>query len=70
MPSAALAKVFGHGLTGLKMGISGNNLLRFTHYTGYDPEVSAFGTSSVGSNFDIVSAPPTKRVLMHVGFEF
>ena len=70
VPSAALAKVFGHGLTGLKMGISGNNLLRFTHYTGYDPEVSAFGTSSVGSNFDIVSAPPTKRVLMHVGFEF
>ena len=66
----ALRGLFSSWVQGVKVGVSGNNLLRFTKYSGYDPEVSALGTNSVGSNFDIVSAPYTQRVLFNVGFEF
>jgi hypothetical protein len=65
-----LQRVFGNHVKGLKFGVSGNNLVTITKYTGYDPEVSAFGQTSVGSNFDIVSAPYTKRLLFHLGIDF
>jgi hypothetical protein len=55
---------------GLKLGISGMNLFTITRYTGFDPEVSAFGQTSVGSNYDIVGAPYTKRLLFHLGIDF
>ncbi len=61
---------FGGHVKGMKLGISANNLLTITKYTGFDPEVSAFGQTSVGSNFDIVSAPYTKRILFHLGIDF
>ncbi|MFL9484316.1 SusC/RagA family TonB-linked outer membrane protein [Chitinophagaceae bacterium LWZ2-11] len=65
-----LQKFFGNYVKGLKFGISANNLITITKYTGFDPEVSAFGQSSVGSNYDIVSAPYTKRVMFHLGIDF
>lgn len=64
-----LQKIFNGHLKGLKLGISGNNLIRITKYTGFDPEVSAFGQTSVGSNYDIVGAPYTKRILFHLGID-
>ncbi|MBB5635012.1 TonB-linked SusC/RagA family outer membrane protein [Pedobacter cryoconitis] len=65
-----LQRLFGNAVKGLKVGVSGNNLFTITKYTGLDPEVSAFGQTSVGSNYDIVSAPYTKRFLFHLGVEF
>ena len=65
-----LQRFFGNRIKGLKLGISGNNLITITKYTGYDPEVSAFGQTSVGSNYDIVSAPYTKRLIFHLGIDF
>ena len=65
-----LQKLFGHAIKGMKIGVSGSNLLTITKYTGLDPEVSAFGQTSVGSNYDIVSAPYTKRFLFHLGLDF
>jgi TonB-linked SusC/RagA family outer membrane protein len=65
-----LQRVFGSHVKGLKFGVSGNNLVTITKYTGFDPEVSAFGQTSVGSNYDIVSAPYTKRLLFHLGIDF
>ncbi|WP_143307225.1 SusC/RagA family TonB-linked outer membrane protein [Chitinophaga vietnamensis] len=64
-----LERLFGHHIKGLNFGISANNLFTITKYTGYDPEVSAFGQTSVGSNYDIVSAPYTKRIVFHLGVE-
>jgi TonB-linked SusC/RagA family outer membrane protein len=66
----SLKKLFGDHVKGVKLGISGNNLLTISKYTGLDPEVSAFGQTSVGSNYDIVSAPYTKRLLFHLGLDF
>ncbi|MBN9382247.1 MAG: SusC/RagA family TonB-linked outer membrane protein [Chitinophagaceae bacterium] len=65
-----LSRIFGSKIKGMHVGISGYNLLTITKYTGFDPEVSAFGQTSVGSNFDIVSAPYTRRILFHLGFDF
>ncbi|NHA03482.1 SusC/RagA family TonB-linked outer membrane protein [Mucilaginibacter sp. HC2] len=65
-----LQRMFGNFIKGMRLGVSGNNLLTITKYTGLDPEVSAFGQTSVGSNYDIVSAPYTKRVLFHLGVDF
>jgi len=65
-----LQQMFGNHIKGMRLGISGNNLLTITKYTGLDPEVSAFGQTSVGSNYDIVSAPYTKRILFHLGVDF
>ncbi|RBL92000.1 SusC/RagA family TonB-linked outer membrane protein [Chitinophaga flava] len=65
-----LQKYLGSRIHGIKVGVSAQNLLTITKYTGFDPEVSAFGQTSVGSNYDIVSAPYTKRILFHLGVDF
>ncbi|QNK61844.1 SusC/RagA family TonB-linked outer membrane protein [Pedobacter sp. PAMC26386] len=67
---AHLQRLFGNNIKGLKIGVSGNNLFTITKYTGLDPEVSAFGQTSVGSNYDIVSAPYTRRFMFHLGIDF
>jgi TonB-linked SusC/RagA family outer membrane protein len=64
-----LQRIFGNRVKGLRIGLSASNLLTITKYTGLDPEVSAFGQNSVGSNYDIVSAPYTRRILFHLGLE-
>lgn len=68
--SKQLSRIFKSKIKGMNVGVSGYNLLTITKYTGFDPEVSAFGQTSVGGNFDIVSAPYTKRILFHIGFDF
>ena len=65
-----LQKWFGNRVKALQIGITGNNLITITKYTGLGPEVSAFGQTSVGGNYDIVSAPYTKRLTLHVRVDF
>jgi TonB-linked SusC/RagA family outer membrane protein len=63
--------MLGDKLEGLKVGLSGNNLFRWTDYkAGYDPENSNFGSSALGSGVDIGSAPLVKRVMLHLSFDF
>ncbi|MGH2568952.1 MAG: SusC/RagA family TonB-linked outer membrane protein, partial [Bacteroidota bacterium] len=40
--------LFGSFVSYLRIGVSGRNLLMFTDYTGYDPEVSQFGNVAIG----------------------
>jgi TonB-linked SusC/RagA family outer membrane protein len=63
--------MLGNKLDGFKVGVSGNNLFRWTDYkAGYDPENSNFGSSALGSGVDIGSAPLVKRVMLHLSFDF
>ena len=59
---------FGGRLTYLRIGISGRNLLMFTDYLGYDPEVSQFGNLAVGRSVDTIPYPSAKSFFFNVSF--
>jgi hypothetical protein len=55
---------------GASVTLTGNNLLLFTDYTGYDPETSSF---SAGSNVDAFSGftyPAVRSYLFTVNLNF
>ena len=71
VPKSTLNKSFGKVLEGVKLGVSSNNLFRWTDYkAGYDPENSNFGSSALGSGVDIGSAPLVRRVMFHLSVDF
>ena len=45
------------GLRDLRFSLAGRNLLVFTKYQGYDPEVNAAGQSNAVRGFDFVEVP-------------
>ena len=50
--------------------ITGNNLLTFTKYKGFDPEVSVFGQNNLRQGVDYGSYPTAKTILigLNIGF--
>ena len=54
----------------LKLGVSANNLLLWTNYGSYDPEVSNFGTQSITSNIEVTPYPSSRRLFFHLKAEF
>ena len=63
-------------LKGLRLGVSANNFVTFTHYQGYDPEVSNFsslggpGTNGISTGVDVAPFPSSKRLLFHLSVDF
>lgn len=57
-------------LSNAKIYVSGQNLLTFTNYSGYDPEVSRFGQDNASFGSDYGSYPNTKMYLvgLNIGF--
>ncbi|MEO5650094.1 MAG: TonB-dependent receptor [Ginsengibacter sp.] len=55
-------------LTGLKVYITGQNLLSFTNYNGYDPEVSYRGASNLEMGEDLGGYPQARSFLFGVSF--
>jgi TonB-dependent starch-binding outer membrane protein SusC len=53
-------KMFGGLFSYLKIGVTGRNLLVFTDYSGYDPEVSNFGNVAIGGSVDVTPFPSTR----------
>lgn len=53
----------------LQIGASANNLVTISKYSGYDPEVSNFGTT-FGTGIDVASYPPSKRIQLHLAVNF
>ncbi len=71
VPREQLTKVFGSVVSGVRLGVSGNNVLRWTDYTaGYDPENSNFGSAALGSGVDIGSIPAIRRMMFHLAIDF
>lgn len=54
----------------LKLGVSVNNVLLWTDYGSYDPEVSNFGTQAITGNIEVTPFPSSRRLFFHLKGEF
>lgn len=54
------------GLNGLKIGVSGKNLINIFEYNSYDPEVSNFGNNAVANAIEVTPYPSTKQMAFHL----
>ena len=59
-----VSKLNWNWLEGLKIYISGQNLLTFTDYHGFDPEVSQTGSNSLIKGLDRGSYPANKTIIL------
>ncbi|QIL77830.1 SusC/RagA family TonB-linked outer membrane protein [Hymenobacter sp. HDW8] len=58
------------GLQNIRASLTGRNLLVFTDYSGYDPEVNAAGQSTVVRNFDFVEVPIPRTLTLGLSATF
>ncbi|MGY2131649.1 SusC/RagA family TonB-linked outer membrane protein [Hymenobacter sp. HD11105] len=70
VPASIRTALFKDFVRNIRVGASGNNLLTWTDYVGYDPEVSNFGATSNGAQVDVSSFPNTRRVFFHLSLDF
>ncbi len=54
----------------LSLYVTGQNLLTFTKYSGFDPEVNAFGTSSTELGIDYGTYPQARTIIFGLNLEF
>jgi hypothetical protein len=50
--------------------VTGQNLLTFTKYSGFDPEVNAFGSSSTTLGVDYGTYPQARSIIVGLNVEF
>nr|WP_255406449.1 TonB-dependent receptor [Prevotella sp. KH2C16] len=58
------------GLSRLQLYVTGQNLLTLTKYSGYDPEVNAYGSNAVLLGIDYGTYPQSKAVIFGLNIEF
>ncbi|HEY7771200.1 hypothetical protein, partial [Longimicrobium sp.] len=63
-------QMLGGRVRGAQLQLSGRNLMTWTDYTGYDPEVSNFGNVSAGRNQDVTPFPPSRVYSLGINLEF
>ncbi|HEY6977632.1 MAG TPA: SusC/RagA family TonB-linked outer membrane protein, partial [Chitinophagaceae bacterium] len=63
------ANLHNNVVKGLRIGASLNNYITITDYSGYDPEVSNFGTG-FSTGVDVDPFPASKRATFHVSIDF
>jgi TonB-linked SusC/RagA family outer membrane protein len=67
----AITKGFSKGtIESIRVGVSGNNLLLFSDYKSYDPEVSNFGNNGISSGVEVTPFPSSRRIFFHFGINF
>jgi hypothetical protein len=59
LPRSALVGL-GNVAKRVRFKVSGRNLLTFTSYSGFDPEVSNFGNDPIDRNIDLAPFPPSR----------
>jgi len=69
LPATLLSKI---NLTKLRVYVSGQNLLTFTDYQGWDPEVNSdtYAGNNVNQGIDFYSAPQAKTVTFGINIGF
>ncbi|HET7276371.1 MAG TPA: SusC/RagA family TonB-linked outer membrane protein [Longimicrobiaceae bacterium] len=57
-------------ISSMQLSLSGRNLLTWTDYTGFDPEVNQFGSQAIRANVDVGPYPPSRTfwLSLDVGF--
>lgn len=54
----------------LSVYVTGRNLITLTKYSGFDPEVNAFGTSAITQGIDYGTYPQSRSVVLGLNVEF
>ena len=67
VPSSVLERL---KIASARIYVSGQNLVTFTHYSGYDPEVSRFGQDNPSLGSDYGSYPTAKMYLVGLNLTF
>jgi len=71
IPTPLIKSAFRNVVSNIRVGVSGNNILRWTDYTaGYDPENSNFGSLALGGGVDLGSSPAVRRMMFHLAVDF
>ncbi len=58
------------GVARVKVGVSGNNLIKIFDYNSYDPEVSNFGSNGLSRGVEVLPFPSSKRWDFHLSVDF
>ncbi|PWN07956.1 SusC/RagA family TonB-linked outer membrane protein [Rhodohalobacter mucosus] len=66
VPTPTLQRIAGNTLRGVRLGVTGTNLLMITDYTGYDPEVNATGRDPLNQRVDITPYPTSRKILFSI----
>jgi TonB-linked SusC/RagA family outer membrane protein len=69
-PELAIDNAFKGFVQGVKLGVSGNNLLLWSNYSSYDPEVSNFGTDPINASVEVTPFPSSRRIFFHLAVDF
>ncbi len=69
VPTALLHSIWGQFQTA-RLTLSGRNLLRFTGYSGMDPEVTDWGLESISTGQDVAPYPPSRSVWLTLDLSF
>jgi TonB-linked SusC/RagA family outer membrane protein len=70
VPSSFLTDYTSNTVKDIRLGISGSNVLLFSPYSGYDPEVSEFGASAIETGIAVAPFPPSRKFMFHLEFDF
>lgn len=58
------------GLGGLRIYVAGQNLLTFTNYSGFDPEVNTFDGSNISLGTDFLTYPQARSIVGGINLTF
>ncbi len=58
------------GVARVRVGISGNNVIKIFDYNSYDPEVSNFGSNGLSRGVEVLPFPSSKRWDFHLSVDF
>ncbi|WP_083732980.1 SusC/RagA family TonB-linked outer membrane protein [Spirosoma montaniterrae] len=70
IPTAVLTKATRGYMSRVRVYVSSNNLLTFTRYTGYDPEVATRGGNLLNNGIDFAQYPQARTLLVGVNLGF
>lgn len=66
-PSETLSAI---GISNFRLYVTGQNLLTFTNYSGYDPEVNYSGLSTISRGVDFFTFPPARTMTVGAKVSF
>jgi TonB-dependent starch-binding outer membrane protein SusC len=67
IPSNVMSKI---GMTKGRIYVSGQNLLTFTNYSGFDPEISTFGETNTAPGTDFLTFPQARTMIVGLNLGF
>jgi hypothetical protein len=67
VPSSLINRI---GVTKIRAYVSGTNLITFTKYTGYDPEVSAYNRNDAMIGVDLSNYPTARTITFGIDVTF